>query len=181
MDDKRFLELAYDISVFSNCHKINFGAVIVDPNGEILSEGVNYVPRGIKIISEKICNLCIRKELGITSGTQIELCGAIHAEQMACINLKKKYKPKLGENKKELTLYLSMAYHGKQKYLKLEKDGKFLFPCSMCARIMWFSHIKEIKFYTIKNGKIIIYTMPIGEVLSSSLFYVLKNSNSFKK
>lgn len=169
-DDKRFLELALDYSCFSNCNKVNFGAIIVNNKKEILSKGMNFVPM-IDIIKKEICNKCIRETKGIKSGTHVELCGAIHAEQMACLDLQKT--PELDNN---LILYLAMSKDGKEKFLQLERDGSFLFPCSVCARIMYYAGVKELRFYTMRKGKKIVLKMNIRDVLGSSMRYALINS-----
>lgn len=86
--DKRFMDLAETISKWSSCFKDDrsIGAVIVR-NKRILTTGYNGAPSGIKSCKEK--GECLRQKLAIPSGTQHELCFAIHAEQNAIIQAAK--------------------------------------------------------------------------------------------
>ena len=86
--DKRFMELAATIGTWSSCYQENrhIGAVIVR-NKRIITTGYNGAPAGIKSCFEK--GECMRRRLGIPSGTRHELCYAIHAEQNAIIQAAK--------------------------------------------------------------------------------------------
>ena len=82
--DKRFMEMADLVSTWSSCFQPNrqVGAVIVKDN-RIITTGYNGAPAGIKSCEEK--GECLRRKLNIPSGTQHELCFAVHAEQNAVI------------------------------------------------------------------------------------------------
>ena len=86
--DRRFMELAATIGTWSSCYQENrhIGAVIVR-NKRIITTGYNGAPAGIKSCVEK--GECMRRRLGIPSGTRHELCYAIHAEQNAIIQAAK--------------------------------------------------------------------------------------------
>lgn len=83
--DERFLRVAREISTWSSCVRFGKrnGAVIVMDN-HILSTGYNGVPDGIKACTEM--GYCIRKKMNIKSGTQLEVCYALHAEESALMN-----------------------------------------------------------------------------------------------
>lgn len=70
------------VSEASNCLRHHIGAVIVKDD-VIISTGYNGSPRGYLH-----CDAvgCIRDKLNIPSGTKIETCMAIHAEQNAIIH-----------------------------------------------------------------------------------------------
>ena len=110
--DKRFMELAEVIATWSSCYNQNrqVGAIIVR-NKRIITTGYNGAPAGIKSCKEK--GVCMRRELGIASGTRHELCYAIHAEQNAIIQAAK----------------LGVAIEGATMYCTHQ-------PCSICAKII---------------------------------------------
>ena len=82
--DARFLKMAEDVATRSSCYQENrqVGAVIAK-NKRILTTGYNGASSGIVSCKEK--GECIRRKLGIASGTQHEICYATHAEQNAII------------------------------------------------------------------------------------------------
>ena len=110
--DERFLELVDLIKDWSTCPRIErkIGALIVK-NGEILGYGYNDVPADVI----KNCTLrgkCMRKELNIESGTRLEHCYNVCAEQSAILSAYKNGH----EDLTGATLYTSC------------------YPCSLCAR-----------------------------------------------
>ena len=84
--DKRFMEIAHTVASWSSCFQANrqIGAVIAK-NKRIMTTGYNGASSGIKSCKEKGC--CLRREMGIESGTRHELCYATHAEQNAIIQI----------------------------------------------------------------------------------------------
>ncbi len=82
--DKRFMELAETVAGWSSCFQENrhVGAVIVKDK-RVMTTGYNGAPVGIVSCDEK--GECLRRKLNIPSGTQHELCFAVHAEQNAII------------------------------------------------------------------------------------------------
>jgi dCMP deaminase len=110
--DIRFMELAYKVAEWSSCFQENrkIGAVIVKDK-RIITTGYNGAPSGIHSCRDK--KECLRKKLGIPSGTQHELCFAVHAEQNAIIQA-----AKLGVSIDGATLYCTHQ------------------PCVICAKMI---------------------------------------------
>ena len=120
--DKRFIELAETVGGWSSCYKENrhVGAVMVK-NKRVLTTGYNGAPAGIKSCVER--QECIRIKNNIPSGTQHELCYAVHAEQNAIIQA-----AKLGISLEGATLYCTH------------------FPCTICAKMIVNSGVKRIVY-----------------------------------
>ena len=118
--DERFMELAGVIATWSSCYNDNrqIGAVIVR-NKRIITTGYNGAPSGIKSCKEK--GYCMRRRMGIESGTRHELCYAIHAEQNAIIQA-----AKLGISIEGATLYCTHQ------------------PCVICAKMIVNSGIAKV-------------------------------------
>ncbi len=120
--DKRFMELAELVSSWSSCFQENrqVGAVVVK-NKRVLTTGYNGASSGIKSCKER--GSCLRRELGIQSGTRQEVCYATHAEQNAIIQA-----AKLGVCIDGATLYCTHQ------------------PCVICAKMIINSGIKRIVY-----------------------------------
>lgn len=105
--DEYFMSFAYVASTRSACLRRTIGAVLMRDR-MIVSTGYNGPPRGIVHCDRKGC---IRERLEIESGTQLDICAAVHAEINA-IN--------------------HAAYHG------MKTKGSTLYtthyPCGGCAR-----------------------------------------------
>lgn len=110
--DIRFMQLCDEIAGWSSCYQENrkVGSIIVRDR-RILTTGYNGAPAGIKSCVEK--GECMRRKLGIPSGTRHELCYAIHAEQNALIQA-----AKMGTSVQGGTLYCTHQ------------------PCSLCTRLI---------------------------------------------
>ena len=120
--DQRFMELAWVISNWASCFKPNrkIGCVIVK-NKRIVTTGYNGAPAGIKTCVER--GECLRKKIGIASGTHAELCYAVHAEQNAIIQA-----AKLGSSIEGATLYCTHQ------------------PCVLCAKMIVNAGIKRVVY-----------------------------------
>jgi len=120
--DKRFMELAKNVSSWSSCVRSGrqVGAVIVKDK-RILTTGYNGAPSGVKTCKEK--GYCLRDKLNIPSGTRAEMCYAIHAEQNAVIQA-----AKMGISVEGATIYVTHQ------------------PCSVCTRILINAGIKRIVY-----------------------------------
>ena len=81
----------------------------------------NGAPAGIKTCREK--GECLRDKLGIASGTRMETCYAVHAEQNAIVQA-----AKLGVSIDGATLYCTHQ------------------PCSMCCKMIINSGIKRVVY-----------------------------------
>ena len=110
--DQRFMELTETVAKWSSCYQQNrhVGAVIVKDK-RVMATGYNGAPVGIQNCEEK--SECLRRKLNIASGTQHELCFAVHAEQNAIIQA-----ARFGINISGATLYCTHQ------------------PCVICAKII---------------------------------------------
>lgn len=119
---KKYMNLAAEEALKSNCTKSKRGVVIVKDN-RVIGRGYN------KATFLQTCNPCVREN--ITDKTKVELCSAIHAEQMAILDALKK----------EHNLEGSRMYHNKVKNNKVEPVGA---PCcTVCSRLVLESGISE--------------------------------------
>ena len=120
--DKRFIELAHTVGNWSSCYQPNrkIGAVIVRDR-RILTTGYNGAPAGVPSCVER--GECLRRKLGIASGTRHELCYATHAEQNALIQA-----AKLGVSVEGATLYCTHQ------------------PCVICAKLIVNAGIKRVVY-----------------------------------
>lgn len=122
MWDKRFMDLAKNVSSWSSCVRNGrqVGAVIVK-NKRILTTGYNGAPAGVMSCKER--GFCLRDKLNIPSGTRAEMCYAIHAEQNAVIQA-----AKMGVKVEGATIYVTHQ------------------PCSVCTRILINAGITRIVY-----------------------------------
>lgn len=120
--DSRFMEVADLVASWSSCFQENrqVGAVIA-LNKRILTTGYNGASSGVKSCKER--GVCLRRELGIPSGTRHEVCYATHAEQNAIIQA-----ARLGLSVDGATLYCTHQ------------------PCVICAKMIINSGIKRCKY-----------------------------------
>ena len=120
--DARFMQMAEVIASWASCYQKDrkIGAVIVK-NKRIVTTGYNGAPAGIKTCVER--GECLRKKLGIASGTKHEICYAIHAEQNAIIQA-----AKLGSSIDGATLYCTHQ------------------PCVICAKMIVNSGITRVVY-----------------------------------
>ena len=120
--DARFMELSWVISNWASCYQPNrkIGCVIVK-NKRIVTTGYNGAPAGIRTCVER--GECLRERLGIPSGTQHELCYAVHAEQNAIIQA-----ARLGSSIDGATLYCTHQ------------------PCALCAKMIVNAGIRRVVY-----------------------------------
>ena len=123
--DSRFMKMADFIGSWSSCYQENrqVGAVIVRDK-RIITTGYNGAPSGVKSCKEK--GECLRKKLNIASGTRLESCYAVHAEQNAIAQA-----AKLGESVDGATIYVTHQ------------------PCTICTKLIINSGIKKVVY---RNG-----------------------------
>ncbi len=110
--DQRFMEMAHVIAGWTSCFVPGraIGCVIVKDK-RIMTTGYNGAAAGLRTCKER--GECLRRKLGIASGTRAEVCYAIHAEQNAIIQA-----AKLGVSIDGATLYCTHQ------------------PCSVCAKMI---------------------------------------------
>ena len=113
--DEYFLKQVEDIALRATCTRRQIGAIITRDN-KIVSSGYCGTVRGAEHCIDKGC---IRDELGIESGTQLEVCDAVHAEANAIIQAE-------GDRMGGATIYVN-AY-----------------PCKICARLIVNAGIKRV-------------------------------------
>lgn len=77
-----FIEQAFVEASKSNCPHASIGALLVK-SGNILARAHNNIP---SYIQECMRFGCKRERLNIESGTRVEMCNVVHAEQQLIIN-----------------------------------------------------------------------------------------------
>lgn len=114
--DEVYLQMTDTIATRSTCPRRQVGCIIVDKNGRILSTGYNGVAAGRPHCNEgRAC-----PGAGLSSGTGLDACEAIHAEQNAILLLPD---PKLAD-----TIYVSA------------------FPCASCMKLLLGTSAKRIVY-----------------------------------
>lgn len=78
--DELFLQMAVLLSTRSTCSRRGVGCVLVDSRGHVLSTGYNGVPSGWRHCTDIPCD-----GAAYLTGTGLEKCRAIHAEQNALL------------------------------------------------------------------------------------------------
>ena len=109
----------------STCTRRKIGAMLINPeSNSVLSDGYNGPPRG----AGELCggNVCDREELGITSGTGMEI-GCHHAEMNAILN----------------SARAGVSTLGAELIITAE-------PCTMCAKAIHHAGIRKV--YIVKGG-----------------------------
>lgn len=122
--DHRFMEMAQLVSTWASCYQEErkVGAVIVKDK-RVMTTGYNGAPAGVRTCVER--GECLRKKLGIPSGTRHEMCYAVHAEQNAIIQA-----AKLGVNIDGSTLYCTHQ------------------PCILCAKMIVNAGIVRVVYHS---------------------------------
>lgn len=117
--DEYFMEMAHLAAKRSTCMRHHVGAVIVKEK-RILATGYNGAPKDLKH-----CEVvgCVRTKLKVPHGERHELCRGLHAEQNAVIQA-----AVFGVSLKDSTVY---STH---------------YPCSICAKMLINTGIKEIVY-----------------------------------
>ena len=120
--DHRFMKMTYTIAEWSSCFRAgrSIGCVIVRDK-RIMTTGYNGAPAGIRTCREK--GECLRDKLGIASGTRMETCYAVHAEQNAIIQA-----ARLGSSIDGATLYCTHQ------------------PCVLCAKMIVNAGIRRVVY-----------------------------------
>ena len=115
--DEYFLKMAQLIAERSTCLRRKIGSVLVH-NKQILSTGYNGAP---KDHPHCLDIGCIREELEIKSGTELENCRAVHAEMNAIIQCALH-----GVSSRDATLYVTHS------------------PCTICAKMLINAGINRV-------------------------------------
>jgi dCMP deaminase len=127
--DQYYLDIARMVSMRSTCLKVMMGAIILKED-QIISAGYAGAPRHTKSSMEH--GFCLRKKLGIPSGTQYELCRSVHAEQNAIINAARAGVSLLGGD---------IFIYGESR----EAGGPIdAFPCFICKKMIINCGLKRV-------------------------------------
>lgn len=134
-----YLNQCYEVAKYATCVKAKVGAQVrAFPHGTLLGQGYNHSPNPGCDDCVNLCAGGIRQ--GVKSGTRLELCHAVHAEQWAI--------HEAGEKAKGATLYVASFNEKGEKRLKDHTLplGHIMhgFYCSMCARACWMAGIARI-------------------------------------
>ena len=122
MWDGRFLDIAKQVGTWSSCIREGrqVGAVITKGH-RIMTTGYNGAPSGVMSCRDR--KECLRDSKNIPSGSNLEVCYAIHAEQNAIVQA-----AKLGVSVEGGTLYCTHK------------------PCSLCTKLIINSGIKRVVY-----------------------------------
>ena len=125
--DHYFMKIAEIVALRSTCLRHRFGCVITKDD-QIISTGYNGAVRNAKHCLDIGC---IRNIMDIPSGTMMEICEAVHAEQNALLQA--------GKSAEGGTLYINGT------------------PCKTCSKMIINSRIKKVVIpmndnYPDKNG-----------------------------
>ena len=117
--DEYFMEIAKVVATRSNCSRRHVAAVIVKDR-HILSTGYNGTPHGVVNCFAGGCPRCAGK---VKSGTHLEECLCVHAEQNAICQA-----AFFGHAVKDATIYVTIS------------------PCLTCAKLSVNAGIKEVVY-----------------------------------
>jgi len=136
--DRTYLDVCYKLAQNSPCVKARVGAVVVVEGEGVIGSGYNHSPNRDCDDCANLCAGGIRA--GVKSGTRLELCHAVHAEQWAI--------HEAGRAAQGATLYVASFDDKGNKRLKDASLplGHIMhgFYCSMCARACWMAGISRI-------------------------------------
>ena len=120
--DVRFMDMAHLVSTWTSCYTPGraIGAVIVKDK-RVMTTGYNGAPAGLPTCKER--GECLRRKLGVASGTHAEICYAVHAEQNAIIQA-----ATLAQSIEGATIYITHQ------------------PCVICAKMIINAGIRRIVF-----------------------------------
>jgi dCMP deaminase len=122
--DKYFIDMAYLVASRSTCIRRSVGCVLVDIRNHVLATGYNGVPRGFDHCNEDAP--CPGAKA--PSGTMLDACYAIHAEQNALLQCRD-------------TNLIHRAY-------------VTAFPCTTCAKLLLNTSCASIVYWEVYADKI---------------------------
>lgn len=118
-----WMRIAIEVAGRSTCLSRHVGAVMVSEDGHVISTGYNGAPCGIE--HQYICSRLVK---GAASGTDLDLCVDVHAEENCVIQAANS-----GRNTKGSTIYTTSS------------------PCSRCMRMLINAGVKKIVFIELYN------------------------------
>lgn len=113
--DQYFMKLAYEVSTRSTCLRRHVGAVAVNQRNRIIATGYNGPPSGLAHCTS---DTCVRTKNKIPSGTQLDICKAIHAEANIVLYA--------GQQLEDATIYITNQ------------------PCTSCLKLLMGVGIRRI-------------------------------------
>lgn len=126
--DEYFMKITLDVATRSTCVRRSVGAILVRDN-RIIASGYNGAPNKLKHCLDLGC---LRNQMNIESGTNLEICRGLHAEQNALVQA-----ARFGTSTDGSTCYVT--HH----------------PCIICAKLLINAGIERIVFaegYPDKHG-----------------------------
>jgi dCMP deaminase len=140
-----YLNIAKEVAQRATCMSAHFGCIIVKDD-QIISTGYNGAPRKTKDCYE--LGFCLRRKLGVRSGTQYEMCRSVHAEQNAIINAARAGVSLLGSN---MYLFGKRVWDGADELLNA-------YPCFICKKMILNAGVSKI-ISNDEKGKLIEYNV----------------------
>jgi len=155
--DMKLMEEAWKQADKSDCRKMHFGAVITHEK-EVLATGYNH-----QLIPSNCCEI----RDSIPSGTQVEYCTAIHAEEDALFNwgFKNFHKREVFSGQPTV-MYVGGKYHPTGKVL-----SNLIFYCTRCSRLIHESPLAGVIIYAEENGQGTLLYKPKDSILRESFQY----------
>lgn len=129
-----FLDLAERCAKEGSCTRRNYGAIIVDKEGTIVSTGYSGAPKGMRHCEEY--GVCWREKNNIPSGSNYNKCRSVHAEMNAIIQA--------GRLARGSTIYIS-GIDAKTG------DQVISDPCFLCSKMILNAGIEKIIVRIPKN------------------------------
>lgn len=145
------MQLAFVIARRSTCLNRDVGAVVVKDK-RIMTTGYNGAPSGVESCIER--GFCLRRERGIISGANLELCRGSHAEENAIVQA-----AKFGTCLQGATIYCTTQ------------------PCLICSKMIInagickviykgeYPHELSVEMFKEVGIKLIHYDKPIGNII----------------
>lgn len=116
----RLIARARLVALKSPCPKAKFGTLIINRHDRIIAEGYNGSPAWP---GDKCAKHCLR--VGVASGTQLELCYALHSEQWAILKA-------LQEGFDLVNTWMVVAGYGSDGEEWVKETPSFY--CTFCSR-----------------------------------------------
>ena len=113
--DTYYMRIAAEVKTRSTCTRRQVGAVAVDTRHRVITTGYNGAPSGMTHCTQESC---VRRQMNIPSGQQLDLCKAIHAEGNIVLEA--------GSRLKDATIYCTNQ------------------PCTSCFKLLFGAGVKRI-------------------------------------
>ena len=159
----RFHQRCLQLAEQSPDLKLKYGAVLVAGSDNVIGEGFNHPVPGYR------CEDCPRvKDTTIKSGTELERCFAVHAEQAALMDAWRAGRTPATE---PLTMYVLGTYSDGTPLLLRES----LFSCSFCSRVMAEAGVEFVCVATVHGPA----TLTMAEALRTSFMVAAGTAEAY--